>query len=467
MLTACGAGVVPTSVPEPSPVVVEPTSTVTPEVQPSPTPIFEASKLSPTALPIPTRTPSATRTPIPSTASDEQRSESSRPLTELSERLADKAVDFLTGFTQDYSPRASGTLQEKAAADFLAAQLRDLGYDTELQSFTVEIIPSDVPFLSLTSPEDRTFRSMPFTLSGRGEAEATLVFVERAFPDEIPESGLEGQIALIERGEITFEEKVTRVAEAGAVAAIVFNNIPGLFGGTLRDDGEIPAVSISQEDGVDLLELMEEGDVVAKVRVVFETRETQNVVAEKKGTAGDGTVVVLGGHYDTVADTPGANDNGSGIATLMTVAEEIADDDYPFTIRIIPFGSEELGLRGSGHYVDNLPDEEIESIIAMLNFDALSSGPAVGIIGEASLTRMIMALGDANGIEVLRRQGLRGGSSDHAPFQAAGVPVIFFMADDFSRIHTPDDKLEFVQPELMGRHAALAIGLLDELARRQ
>jgi aminopeptidase YwaD len=103
----------------------------------------------------------------------------------------------------------------------------------------------------------------------------------------------------------------------------------------------------------------------------------------------------------------------------------------------------------------------------MFNFDALSSGPAVGIIGDASLTRMVIALGDANGIEVSRSQGLSSGSSDHASFQTAGVPVIFFMADDFSRIHTPDDTLEFVQPELMGQHAALAIGLLDELARQR
>ena len=470
LLVACGADVVPTPVPEPSPATVEPTSTATVEVQPSPTPTFEAPGLLPTALPLPTRTPSAMRTPVPSSVADALRGDSqqdggpSRPLAKLSERLADSAIEFLTSFTGDHSPRTSGTDQEKAAAEFLAARLRDLGYDVELQSFAVEIISRDVPFLSLASPDDRTFQGLPFNMSGRGEVQASLVYVERAFPDQIPESGLDGKIALIERGEITFEEKVTRVGEAGAIAAVVFNNIPGLFGGTLRNDGEIPAVSISLEDGKGLLDLIDEGDVVAKVRVVIESRETQNVVAQMQGTAGDGTVVVLGGHYDTVAEVPGANDNGSGIATLMTVAEEIADNSYPFTIRIIPFGSEELGLRGSRHYVDTLAEEEIESITAMLNFDALSSGTTAGIIGDPSLTRMVTELGDANGIEVSRRQGLRNGTSDHASFQSAGVPAIFFMADDFSRIHTPNDTLEFVQPELMGRHAALAIGLLDGLA---
>ena len=473
MLAACGADVAPATPLEPSPLAAEPTSTATVEVQPSPTPTFEPPGLLPTALPFPTRTPSATRTPVSSAVADSIRGAppsgggQSLGLDELSERLANNANDFLTSLTEDYSPRASGTEQEVAAANFLAADLRRLGYEVELQSFTVEIIPRDVPFLSLVSPDDRTYESVPFAFSGLGQAEGKVVYVDKAFPDEIPDSGLEGNIALIERGEITFEEKVTRVVEAGAVAAIVFNNGPGLFGGTLRDDAEIPAISISRVDGEELIGLMEEGDVVAKVRVFVETRETQNVVAQKQGTAGDGSVVVLGGHYDTVPNVLGANDNGSGIATLMTVAEEIADNDYPFTIRIIPFGSEELGLRGSRHYVDTLEEDEIRSISAMFNFDALSSGPTAAVIGDASLTRTVIELGNANGIEVTRREGLRGGSSDHASFRSAGVPVIFFMADDFSRIHTADDTLEFVRPELMGQHAALAIGLLDDLARQR
>ena len=51
-------------------------------------------------------------------------------------------------------------------------------------------------------------------------------------------------------------------------------------------------------------------------------------------------------------------------------------------------------------------------------------------------------------------------------FQQEGIPAVFFLADDFSRIHTPEDKLDFVQPELMGNSAALAIALLDSLAER-
>ena len=59
-----------------------------------------------------------------------------------------------------------------------------------------------------------------------------------------------------------------------------------------------------------------------------------------------------------------------------------------------------------------------------------------------------------------------GGSSDHAPFESAGIPTLFFLDEDISRIHTPEDKLEFVNAQSMGDAAALAVGLLDRLAGR-
>ena len=56
------------------------------------------------------------------------------------------------------------------------------------------------------------------------------------------------------------------------------------------------------------------------------------------------------------------------------------------------------------------------------------------------------------------------GSSDHAAFHDVGIDHIFFLGEDFSRIHTPDDKLEFVQTELLGNAAFLGMALLDMLA---
>ena len=368
-------------------------------------------------------------------------------------------MEFLQVLTLDHSPRGSGEDQERNAAEFLASEFEALGYRVQLQPFTVDVEAADV-----TVGADEDFPAIPLTLSGTGAASGTLVSVGKARDGDLP-SGLAGKIALIQRGEITFGEKVGRVADAGASGAIVYNNVEGLFRGTLTEQGQIPVVSISRKDGESILSTMAGGDVESSVSVVFETRDTQNVVAEKPGTAAEERVVILGGHYDTVPGVPGANDNGSGTATLMTVARELAETSHRLTLRFIAFGSEELGLRGSQFYVESLGLGERVDIEMMLNFDALGTGPVVGILGDTELVTSILRVGEQAGIESELRPSLeRGTSSDHATFQAAGIPAAFFLADDFSRIHTPQDRVEFVRPELMGNSAALAILLLQTLA---
>ena len=133
-------------------------------------------------------------------------------------------------------------------------------------------------------------------------------------------------------------------------------------------------------------------------------------------------------------------------------------------MRFIAFGAEELGLRGSQHYVDQLSDEEINATVAMLNFDALGSGPTTATLGTLSLQQMVETYAEEQGIDIRIRYTMDWGGSDHAPFNEAGISHIFFLGEDFSRIHTPDDKLEFVETELLGSAAFLGMALLDMLA---
>ena len=153
-------------------------------------------------------------------------------------------------------------------------------------------------------------------------------------------------------------------------------------------------------------------------------------------------MVIVGGHYDTVPHVDGANDNASGIAAVLTLAEELADRSFPFTLRFIAFGSEETGLIGSKHYVRALSQDERDEIKAMINLDVVGTGEGLRITGDSWLTSHVSETADREGITISVRDGMRGGSSDHASFREAGIPVIFFFGDDNSRIHTPEDTLE-------------------------
>ncbi len=379
------------------------------------------------------------------------------------EELGAQAMGFLETLTADHSPRESATEQELEAAKFLAGEFESLGYETSIVPFTVERIEAETGVLIGEQSATTTYRTLPLSLSGQGSVTGAVIYVDLAYAADIPEEGLEGKVALIRRGIIPFEEKVTRVAEAGAIAAIIFNGTDGMFRGSLATQASIPSVSMMKEDGEALVDLLDQGEMAATVAVEHRVMESRNVIAEMKGTVDDGRSVVVGGHYDTVADVPGANDNGSGAATTMTVARAVAGNPYPFTVRFMLFGSEEEGLLGSFDYVRGLSEAERTNIIAMINYDALATGDEIRVLGDTELALTVMSTGDALEYPIPRQYTLGNSSSDHAVFLEAGIPALFFLAEDFSRIHTTEDKLEFVQPKLMGASAFFGIALLESL----
>ena len=419
--------------------------------------------------PVPASTASATALLSP-TAAVETAPAPPKPTPDARRGLSELTKEtwtFLQMFTTELSPRESATDEELAAAEFLVSELEALGLEPYLQPFTVQVLDRSLPVLAIEGEAQPDFGGIPLRLSAEGRVAGTLVDVGLAFPEDIDAELLRGKIALIGRGTLTFQAKVRRVQEAGAVAAIIYNDRPGPFAGRLSSDSAIPAVSISQESGNAIMALMAAGEVTATVSTVLETTDSRNIVVKVPSNSSGGSVVVVGGHYDTTPGTQGANDNGSGVAALMTIIREIADEDFPFDLWFILFGSEEIGLYGSQHFVDSLTREEQRSIVAMLNFDVVGSGEFAEVIGDDHLVDAAIAAGDAVGVEVRRGVPLDGAASDHTPFQVVGIPTAFFLADDLTRINSPADTIEFVRPELLGITAAIGIGVLDSLAGRQ
>ena len=400
----------------------------------APTP---ASTSDPTVAPTPTATPEPTQV---------------RP-TALGLAAAE-AFAALEEFLEELGPRESATAQEAAAAEYLRDRFQESGYETEIQRFTIEDLSLAGMGFTLDLAEPEEFAALPLERSGLGDVSGILTPVGLAMPGDLPDGGLEGRIAFAKRGVITFQAKAENVFAAGAVGLVIYNNVFGLFRGVLATQPDFPVISLSRNDGEAIEDLLADSEIQASITLTTEDLPSQNVIAEKKGP-GD-AVVVLGGHYDTVPEITGANDNASGAAVLVTLARMLADVDLPFTLRITPFGSEELGLLGSRFYVESLTEDELENTKAMLNFDALGTGRAVSVFRDGDITALVSDIGDQIDVDVSVTLGLRGGSSDFASFREAGVPSLMFFGDDVSRIHTERDTLEFVQPEMLGEVAAVA-----------
>ena len=162
----------------------------------------------------------------------------------------------------------------------------------------------------------------------------------------------------------------------------------------------------------------------------FETLTTRNVIAESQGGDVDNTIVV-GGHLDSVEEGPGINDNGSGSAAMLEIAEQMADIDTANHVRFIWFSAEESGLIGSQYYVDQLSDAELGQIAAMLNFDMVASPNFARFVYNGSSKTAPKGSGAIEDVfnDYFKSRGLAyeetafDGRSDYGPFIAEGIPA--------------------------------------------
>ena len=436
-----------------------------PTVQPTATSAPSVPTLAPASTPV-AGSPSepavadATATPEPEPTEIAEMPASISAIFDGKEGLQELAFHYLSELAEDVGPRTSGTDLERKASEFLLEEFGDLGYEAAAQEFTW-----DSPAASLTVglPDNQDLEANILSGTANGEASAQLAFVGLGKPADVPEEGLEGKIALVERGEITFGSKVAEVHNAGAVGAIIFNNVSGSFRGTLGERSQIPAISLSQADGNHLKELLDQGETIeAAISIEDNAVPSRNVIAELPGT-GDG-VIVVGAHYDTVPDSIGASDNSSGTGTLLAVAEQLAGRSFPFTVRFIAFGSEETGLHGSEYYVDNLTADELEEIYLMINLDSVGSGTRLRLFGDRWAAKHVQETADREEIPLDTGSRRGSGGSDHVNFRNAWVPIIYFLADDLSRINTPADTMEHINPDLLGDVTALVLDLLENVA---
>jgi hypothetical protein len=187
----------------------------------------------------------------------------------------------------------------------------------------------------------------------------------------------------------------------------------------------VPGVTVEAEAGERLLALLSAGPVRLRLehRAAYETATSANVVAEIPGTNPDAARVVVGAHYDTQLESPGAADNATGLAALLGIARAWAGLWPRRTIELVAFGVEEPAAWGASHFVARRVPE---SIAAMVNLDAL--GPPIDatrtIVADPRLAAFAAESCHATGWNVEQQLDARDFPyADHAPFIAAGIPA--------------------------------------------
>ncbi len=195
----------------------------------------------------------------------------------------------------------------------------------------------------------------------------------------------------------------------------------------------------------------------ATADVQFIIKKTKNIVAFIEGKDKTTTnYIAFGAHYDhlgmggedsgsrmpdTSAVHNGADDNASGVGTIIELARYFKNNTPLHHMRFIAFGAEEMGLLGSKYYVEQMQKENSKALM-MLNFDMLGrldeDGITLGGVGTAlELEKTDDMVSHPNFKISTSKDGF--GPSDHASFYMSQVPVLFVTTGAHSDYHTPFD----------------------------
>lgn len=208
----------------------------------------------------------------------------------------------------------------------------------------------------------------------------------------------------------------------------------------------------------------------------------QNIVARKKGLKSDGRIIIAA-HFDSVPDSPGADDNASGVAVMLEAARILADHSWNYTVEFIGFHMEEWGMIGSEAYVQNLKKNKV-AVRGMISLEMVgytsnepksqnlplgfslfypNVGNFIGIVSNLKSVRLLNTFKEnmksipdlpleslilpMNGL-ILPAVRL----SDHSPFWDAGYQALLITDTSFYRnpnYHSSSDTIETLNIEFM------------------
>jgi Zn-dependent M28 family amino/carboxypeptidase len=352
--------------------------------------------------------------------------------------------------------RTSGTPGYNGSATYVAERMTAAGYLVTIQEFQFQTFISLSPSVleQISPPPAGPLENNILSYSGSGDVTAavsTLGLITGCNAADF--AGFPaGNIALISRGDCTFAIKATNAYNAGASGVIIYNNVPGVLNGTLGNGFtlDIGVTSITQSVGQQLAATP--GLVLRLKTDTFRgIATTSNVLAESR--SGDpNNVVMVGAHLDSVNAGPGIQDNGSGSAAILEIAEQMAKVKPRNKLQFAWWGAEESGLVGSTYYVNSLSEADLAKITLYLNFDMIGSpnhvffiydgddsdrvGTGPGPAGSDVIEKVFEAFFNQSGVPYKGTDF--SGRSDYGPFIAVGIPSggLFTGAEG---IKTPDE----------------------------
>lgn len=400
------------------------------------------------------------------------------------ERVSQAVIARQLGvLTQDIGVRLAGSAGDRQAAAYVAEEGRKLGATVTVETFPVRerSVTREWVELQIGGRWERfpcsLFSNTPGT-EGR-TVEAPLVFFEAPAEYRRPDLGhLRGKAVVHLGTHIESREHYRRLI-AAEPAFLMFVDIrypgttplaDGMFPAYTRAIGAVPTVNVAFQDA---WRWKIENAMAARLMVEGGMRDStsENVVLDLPGDGSTDELLFVGGHHDTQADSPGADDNGTGVVAVLELARVLATRKRRRAIRLISFGAEEQLSVGSAIYARRHRAELETRGRFMWNIDSIGSPMGWTLLianGSPRMSDWLTARFAKDDLWAVPHSAVCP-YSDHFPFVVAGVPSVFVHRANCIPMgrffhHRPDDDMTRVSIPILAALLDCSARMLDELA---
>ena len=403
---------------------------------------------------------------------------------------SDLAYEITRSLTTEVGPRLGGSPAEARAREWAVEKMQALGFENvRIEPFEIDYWTRGDIEVDVVSPYPQPL--IATALGGSVATEGEGVTGEIAYFESVtalrraPEGGLDGKIVFI-------DQEMTRTQDGSGYGAAVQMRYAGAIeagkrgasavlirsvgtdshrfphaGGMAYEENipKIPGAALSSPDADQLRRLMEGGEAITvRLKMTPEDRgksESGNVIGEIVGSERPEEIVLLGAHLDSWDLGTGAVDDGAGVGIVTAAAKHLMDlyGAPERTIRVVLFGSEEVGLFGAKAYSEQHQNTlENHVIAAESDFGAgriwrISPGIAeekLPITDAIAKELVVFGVGPGpnNG----------SGGPDRSYIRRDGVPVVSLNQDGsdyFDLHHTPDDTFDKIDPDAMAQNVAV------------
>ncbi len=271
----------------------------------------------------------------------------------------------------------------------------------------------------------------------------------------------------VDRRLIALDTRVGNAMMYGAGAVLVLAD--RLTYGKYGEPADIPVFTVLRSALPDSI-----GSIACSVENAYQETTTQNVLGYIRGTEHPERVLLLTAHYDHIGAFgpvyfPGANDNASGVAMLLSLARHFRENPPSYSVAFVAFSGEEAGLFGSRYFAEH-PALDLASVRFLLNMDMAASGTD-GITAVAGETfpeefELLEECANRAGVADVRKRE-NAPNSDHYPIVSRGVRGFYvYPFTGYQPYHHIDDLPGTLQWDVFSRLRGIFISFLNGLQER-